>query len=569
MPLLNIKSKISDLNRLRKILTIVFEAGGNVLVGNFKLKYLVPWRCRIHCFFNPPKTKNCLLQMHGETKKISPQILKNVLEKLGPSFIKLGQVLSLRADIVGEEISKELSKLQSDVIPFSYKEARQTIIDELKAPPEKLFKSFEKKPVAAASLSQVHRAYLKNGTEIAIKIQRPKIKTIIEQDIHILFSLANLAERFMPELRPFQPLRIVKEFADWTLRELDFKVEGNNAERFRFAFKGNKHIKIPTIYWKFTTSRILSMEFVHGVRADDLKGIQALGADAKKLAINGVGAVFQQFLIDGFFHADPHPGNFFVLRNNALCFHDFGMVGYLTPEQRKELVSCFVAFAGKDMDGFLKHFMHLAQTSEKSDIPGFQKDISEILSELFFTPNQPSIAWAFFRLINKGARRKISFSADLALFGKAIITTEAMGLKLYPQFDLNKELQPFVEKALIAYLSPKKALQTLKTDIFDYLEFLKNLPDRTQNLLKKIENGDLNIKIDTKELLGIKTEFDRQNNLRILGGATIVLLSISLVFAYIEGIRSIAGIHLSTIGFVTSTLLLFWLVVNLIKKPKE
>ena len=507
--------------------------------------------------------------MIGETETLSPDVLRLVLEKLGPTFIKRGQVLSLRADVVGEKISEELAKLQSDVQPFSYESARQIIIEEFKTPLEKLFKSFEKKPVAAASLAQVHRAYLKDGTEVAVKIQRPNIRTIIEQDIHILFSLAHLAERFVPELRPYQPLRVIKEFADWTLRELDFKVEGNNAERFRFAFKDNPSINIPTIYWDLTTPRILTMEFMHGVKANDMAGIRKLDSNPKQLALNGLGAMFQQFLIDGFFHADPHPGNFFAMENNVLCLHDFGMVGHLTPDQRKELVSCFVAFEYKDIDSFLKHFLHLASTSKKSDVAGFQKDASEILSELFFTPNQPSIAWAFFRLINKGAQREVRFPADLALFGKAIITTEAMGMKLYPQFDINKELQPFVEKALKSYLDPAKALQTLKTDIFDYLGFLKTLPEKTQGLLQKIEKGDLAVKIDASELLGIKTEFDRQNDLRILGAVTIALFFVSLIFAYLEGSKSIGGVPFSAIGLIISALLFFWLVVRLIKKPRD
>lgn len=569
MNVLNLKNKISDLNRLRTILGIIFEAGGGILIEKMKLKYLVPWKCRIHCFFNPPQLSKCIVQMRGDDQKLSPEVLRIVLEKLGPTFIKLGQVLSLRADVVGEEISLELSKLQSDVSLFTYEEVRQIVIEEFRVSPEKLFKSFDKKPVAAASLAQVHMAHLEDGTEVAVKIQRPNIKPTIEQDIHILFSLAHLTERFVPELRPYQPLRIVKEFADWTLRELDFKIEGNNAERFRFAFKDNHYINIPIIYWDLTTPKVLTMDFIHGVKADDISGIRKLNSDPKQLALHGLGAMFQQFLIDGFFHADPHPGNFFAMKGNMLCLHDFGMVGFLTPEQRKELVSCFVAFESKDIDSFFKHFMHLATTSEKSDISGFQKDAAEILSELLFTPNQPSIAWAFFRLINKGARREISFPADLALFGKAIITTEAMGLKLYPQFDFNKEFKPFVERALRTYLDPRRALQTLKTDIFDYLGFLKTLPEKTQSLLQKIEKGDLEVKIDATELLGIKTEFDRQNDVRVLGTATIALFVISAAFSYLEGVKSIGGIKFSSIVLSISVFLLFWLGARIIKKPKE
>lgn len=563
-----ISGKIQDLHRLKTILAVIFEAGGGWWIKKMRLKYLVPWTCRLHCFWKRTEPKKCLMRMSRGKSIVSSKILREVLEKLGPTFIKLGQVLSLRADLVGEKISNELSKLQSDVRPFTYQEARRILTAELGQPPERIFKSIEKKPVAAASLAQVHRAYLKDGTAVAIKIQRPDILKIIEQDIHILFYLAHLAERFIPEIRPYQPWRVVKEFADWTLRELNFKVEGNNAERFRFAFKDNPHIKIPLIFWEYTTPRVLTMEFMTGIKADDLAGIKKLNINPRQLALYGVGAIFQQFLIDGFFHADPHPGNFFAMAGDILCLHDFGMVGYLNQGQRKELVSCFVAFVDKDIDNFFKHFLHLALTSEQSDVAKFQKDVSSILSEFLFSPNQPSVAWAFFRIINKGAESRITFPADLALFGKAIITTEAMGLKLYPQFNLNQELPPLVQKALNYYLNPQRALQTLKADIFDDLEFFKTLPERTRNLLQKIETGDLDVKIDPTELLGLKTEFDRQNDLRIIGAATIALFLISAFFAYFDGLRSIGGINLSAIGLLMSIMLFFWLIIKIIKKPR-
>ncbi len=553
---------------MRKILAVIFEAGGGILVEKVRLKYLVPWSCRLHCFFFPRSPKNCLVRMSAGKEIVSADVLREVLEKLGPTFVKLGQVLSMRADLVGEDISNELSKLQSDVTPFSYEDARRIIKEELKQEPEKIFKSIEKKPIAAASLAQVHRAYLKDGTEVAVKVQRPDIRKIIEQDIHILFYLARIAERFVPELRPYQPLRVVKEFADWTLRELDFKAEGNNAERFRFAFKDNEHVKIPLIYWDYTTPRILTMEFVHGVRANDLEGIKKLKVNSRQLALYGVGASFQQFFIDGFFHADPHPGNFFALKGGILCFHDFGMVGYLTAEQRKELVSCFVAFVDKDIDNFFKHFMHLAITSDESDIAGFQKDVAGILSEFFFSPNQKSIAWIFFRVINKGAEHNVSFPADFALFGKAIITTEGMGLKLYPEFDFNKELRPFVDKALRFYLDPRRAIKTLKTDIFDYLEFLKTLPERTQILLQKLEKGDMSVKFDATELLEFKKELDRQNDLRILGIVLAAVLLVTSGFFYLEGARTIWGIKLSTVGVAASAILFVWFIAKLRKRPR-
>ncbi len=567
MAVFGVTNKVSDLNRLRRILTVIFEAGGELLVEKVRLKYLVPWSCRLHCFFSPRSAKKCLIKMRGGKQSLSGDVLREVLEKLGPTFIKLGQILSLRADLVGEEISTELSKLQSDVAPFSYEEAREILTEELKQVPEQIFKSIDKKPIAAASLAQVHRAYLKDGTEVAVKVERPDIRKTIEQDIHIMFYLAHLLERFVPELRPYQPLRVVKEFADWTLRELDFKAEGHNAERFRFAFKDNKHIKIPLIYWTYTTERVLTMEYVHGVKANDLDSIKKLHIDARALALYGVGAVFQQFLIDGFFHADPHPGNFFAMEGDVLCLHDFGMVGYLTEDQRQKLVSCFMAFVDKDIDNFFKHFIRLAIVSDKSDITGFQKDVSNALSEIFFSSTRSSVAWIFFRLINKGTRKFISFPADLVLFGKAIITSEAMGLKLYPQFDFNKELEPFVKKAVRFYLDPRRALETLKTNVFDYMEFLKTLPERTQELLQKLEKGGLSVKFDAAELLEFKKELDRQNDLRILGVILAAVILITSGFFYLEGAKTLLGLKLSTVGVLVSAIIFIWFATKLRKQP--
>ncbi len=305
------------------------------------------------------------------------------------------------------------------------------------------------------------------------------------------------------------------------------------------------------------------MEFMHGVKANDIAGIEKLGVDRKKLALVGVDAIFEQVLIHGFFHADPHPGNFFALKDNVLCLHDFGMVGYLTEEQRKELVSCFVAFVDKDIDHFFKHFMHLAILSNQSDIANFQKDVSNILSEFFFSPNQPSIAGSFFRIINRGATHGISFPADLALFGKVVITTEAMGLKLYPEFNFNKELQPFVIKAFKFYLNPERIAESVKTDIFDYLAFLKTLPERTQKLLSQIESGELSVQVDSSELRDMMKEFNRQNDVRILGVVLVAVLIVTGVLLHLEGVRTIIGITLGKLGVIVSVILFIWLLIKL------
>ena len=561
--------KLADLNRLRKILLVVFESGGGLLVDRLRLKYLVPLWSRVRRWARRQPSGPDLMRMEGVQPIVSPPVLRTVLERLGPTFVKLGQILSLRADLVGEELSAELSKLHSDVGPFSCDTARQIVKDELGGFPEDVFRSFEDKPVAAASLAQVHRAWLKDGTEVAVKIQRPGIRKTIEQDVHILYYLASLAERFVPEWRIYRPRSIVKEFADWTLRELDFTAEGRNAERLRFIFKENPSITIPKIYWEFTTPRILTMEFSHGVKIDEIEKVLAFGLDPKQLASIGVDAFFQQFFIVGFFHADPHPGNFFVMPNGSLCLHDFGMVGYLDQASRQELLSCLISFVNQDIEAYTKHVLHLAITEERSDVAAFEKDVAAILSEFFFSEQPPSVAWAFFRVINRGAQNGIRFPADLALFGKALVTTEAMGLKLCPTFNINKELEPFLKKALKNYFSPTKAIQRIETNLLDYVGAVTDLPERVQNVLTKFEKGEIGIKLDAGDLQGIKREFDRQNDLRILGVVLTAVVFGTLGLLYVEGRTVLWGIPLSRLGIGVSLVLLVWFVVRLSQGPRE
>jgi ubiquinone biosynthesis protein len=558
--------RFADINRLRAILMITFESGGAVAIERLRLNYLLPLRHRLARFLKRPVEGAA---PPGEAMPwLSPPEIRALLERLGPTFVKFGQILSMRADLVGAELSDELSKLQNDVGPFPYETAREIIKSELGGYPEDVFASFDKVPVAAASLAQVHRAYLKDGAEVAVKVQRPGIRKIIEQDIHILLMLAGLAERFLPELRVYRPARIVQEFADWTLRELDFKAEGHNAERFRYIFRENPGIVIPKVYWDYTTPRILTAAFSHGVKVTDLDRIATFGVDRKKLASVGVDAFFQQFFVAGFFHADPHPGNFFAMPDGTLCLHDFGMVGYLDDASRRELLSCLIAFVNKDIEAYTKHLMHMAVVDEHSDVAGFAKDAAGILSEFFFSEHAPSVAWAFFRIINKASSRGIRFPGDLALFGKALVTTEGMGSKLYPEFDLNSELAPFVNSALKGYFSPKKAFEKLQTDMLDYAAAIKTFPDRVVNVLNKLESGEIGVKLDAGDLAGMKKEFDRQNDLRLLGMVLTAVVFATLGLLHFEGTTTVFGIQLSRVGLTVGAILLIWFLVRLRQGPR-
>ncbi|OGD29534.1 hypothetical protein A2W60_00195 [Candidatus Azambacteria bacterium RIFCSPHIGHO2_02_46_12] len=560
MEILNLKSKVEDLNRLRQIITVLFEAGFGFIIDRLRLRYLVPLRLRLSQRFKR-------LKAPAKPEIKPPQVrLRESFEKLGPSFMKLGQILSLRPDLVGFEYAKELEKLQSRAATFSFEQVEKIIQKEFGRPIETLFKSFEKKAFAAASLAQVHRAVLKDGTQAAVKVQRPNIEETIKKDIHILFFLAFLLEKYIPESKPLRPTQVVKEFAAWTMRELDFKVEATNTERFRYNLKDEPDIKIPKVYWDLTSQKVLTMEFVDGVKLDEEERLAKMKLSRELLASNAVKVLLKQFLIDGFFHADPHPGNFFVLKNNIICLHDFGMVGYVSPEMRSEMVSYFMSFINQDMENSLKHLLDVAEVREGSDVEGFKQEVSSILSAWFYSPAKESIATSFFKAISASVKYNIVFPSNLVLLGKAMLATEAMAKRFYPKFDFNEQFAAFVGMVYRSAFDPRAAAKDFQDNMFDYLAFLKKLPEHTLKLLEKFEKGDIGVKINIEEFIEVKEEIDRQNDVRILAGLTAITLLTSALVMNIEEAR-IFGISLGRIGLLIGFVLIIWLF-NLVRKNK-
>ncbi|HCB35865.1 TPA: hypothetical protein DEP31_00055, partial [Candidatus Azambacteria bacterium] len=427
-------------------------------------------------------------------------------------------------------------------------------------------KSFEKKAFAAASLAQVHRAVLKDGTQAAVKVQRPNVEETIKKDIHILFFLAFLLEKYIPESKPLRPTQVVKEFAAWTMRELDFKVEATNTERFRYNLKDEPDIKIPKVYWDLTSQKVLTMEFVDGVKLDEEERLAKMKLSRELLARNAVKVLLKQFLIDGFFHADPHPGNFFVLKNNIICLHDFGMVGYVSPEMRSEMVSYFMSFINQDMENSLKHLLDVAEVREGSDVEGFKQEVSSILSAWFYSPAKESIATSFFKAISASVKYNIVFPSNLVLLGKAMLATEAMAKRFYPKFDFNEQFAAFVGMVYRSAFDPRAAARDFQDNMFDYLAFLKKLPEHTLKLLEKFEKGDIGVKINIEEFIEVKEEIDRQNDVRILAGLTAITLLTSALVMNIEEAR-IFGISLGRIGLLIGFVLIIWLF-NLVRKNK-
>ena len=380
-------------------------------------------------------------------KMTRPIELRMILEELGGTFIKLGQLLSLRPDLIPKEYCDELSKLQDDIEPFSFEEVKHVIKAEFKKPINKLFKKFEKKPVATASIGQVHVARLKNNKKVAVKVMRPGIKALIHTDLEILEHLARLFKHHVKQ-NIVDPEEIFEEFKRYTENELDYLKEAYNIKRFYNNFKKERKIKIPRVYDKFTTHRVLTMEFVEGVEVRQIlihpKKYKRF--NRKKISELIVYSVMKQIFIDGFFHADPHPANVLV-KKDTIGFIDFGIVGKLDKELKEKMGLLFISLIHRDTNNLVKAFISLNLVDTDVDVNNLKKDLSDTLGEYYDTSlDRIDMAELFFKSLRVAKKHKIKVSRDFVLLGKALVTLQGVGIEFSPGFNLVQETHPFIEK---------------------------------------------------------------------------------------------------------------------------
>jgi ubiquinone biosynthesis protein len=367
----------------------------------------------------------------------------------------------------------------------------------------------------------------------------------------------------------------VREFADWTLRETDFEVEGANIDRFRTMFADEPSVVVPAVHWKYVTPALLVTELVEGVKIDDVPAMRKAGIDPEKLALVGLRAGFREFFIEGFFHADPHPGNLTALPPAAegegprLGMYDFGMVGNLSERSRYELLSCFSCFGNKDIEGYVRHVLDLAESVSDEGVAAFSRETSDVISGVLYKPTErKSVAYAFYKVVLSGAKHGIQFPTDLVLLGKAFLALETMGLALYPDIDLDATFRPLVIEALGRELSPARLSSAAQSEAFDSLYFLKHLPDRTKALFERLEKGTLGVKIDLQELHDLKSEFDRQNDVRVLSLMVVAMLAASAIVLRVDQEAAVLRMPLGVTGFIISSVLVLWLFMLIAKRPK-
>lgn len=453
---------LSDVKRFIQITFILYRAWFVYLLGKIPVVRLL--------FPGAPPT--------------APQRARETFERLGPTFIKFGQILAQRPDVVPQRYIDELEKLEDSVPPFDPEEAREIVVEEL-GPIQHVFDEFEEEPLAAASIAQVHRATLRNGDEVVVKVRRPGIKEQMEQDLDILKFLAKFGEHHIGFLENMRTYKAVREFARWTHDELDLKKEGRNGRILAENLEDEDRIKVPHIYMEHTTEKVLVMEYVEGVKSNDAEALQNMDIDEAEIAATAVRAGLKQVIRDGFFHADPHPSNFLISPDGDLIYLDFGMVGKFSKTMRRNLGLLVLHSLNEDVDAAIETIKRIGTVDDNADMDALREDLEDIMTLLkHSTIEEQSITMSLLNMARRANRHGVHLPPQITIMGKAMLTMEGIGLTIYPEFELGKEYKRVVEKLLWQLNSPKDLAETLLIDMAQNRDLLAKLPTKINNVME-------------------------------------------------------------------------------------
>ena len=499
-----------------------------------------------------------------------PVRIRLALEAMGPTFVKLGQVLSTRVDLFPPDWIAEFEKLQTNVPPTPFEDVLPQITDALGRPPDEVFRDLEPSAWAAASIAQVYRARLQDGTPVVLKVRRPGIRPIVEADLRILRSIAVVAERELPELRRFQPEQMVLQFAKSLGRELDLEQEARHQDRFARNFADDPTVVIPRIYWEFTSASMNVQQFIEGVPGQDLALVERAGLDRKILADRGAAAVLKMILIDGYFHADPHPGNVIYLPGNRVGMIDFGMVGRLSDTRRNQIVDLLAALSRHD-----EHGMMAVLLDWTDDAAVDESRLANDLGELVF--NYEHLALKDIQIgqllsdITAIMRsHSIVLPADLALLFKALITLEGLGRRLDPEFQLVPYLTPFVKRVLAERYSPRAVSRRMQRSVGGLLASLGGLPGDIVRLVRDARRGRMKIEFDLKRLDHFGHQIDRSASRLTMGVVTGSLIVGSSIVMTVSGGPELLGLPVfGLLGFLVAMLNSLWLIWSIWRSGRE
>ena len=542
-----VPARVRHLSRYREIATILARHGLGWLVAQLGLGERVPFQRG--WFGHPPR----------ETPYTQAEHFRMAFEDLGVTFIKFGQILSTRADLLPAAYIAEFSKLQDAAPPVTYGAVARVIEDEPGAPPEKIFAAFERAPRASASIGQAHAAQLKDGTRVIVKVQRPHVEALVERDLEVLADLAQFAARRVPLIEAYDPVSLVEEFA-YTLRnELDYTREGQNADRIRRNFVDDAAIYVPKVDWEFTTPRVLTMEEIRGVKINDLAALDAAGLDRHRVAENSVRIMLTEVFEHGFFHADPHPGNFFVISEEearaarqtrgertlsygdsvgaVIGLMDFGLVGRLDDELRDAMLRMAINLVRRDTERLVDEMVTLGIAHGPAGAvnrQGLKRDLDHFIGNYYDRPIKELAAGQVLDDVMRVAlRHRLQFPSDLMLLFKVIGMSEGLGVQLDPEFKLLEFAEPFFQKFWLESRSPRALAGKLAQSALDLMELAPDLPHRATRLMGELERGEIEIIVKHQGLDEALRELERVANRVTMGAITAALIvGLAMVMSY-------------------------------------
>jgi ubiquinone biosynthesis protein len=545
-----LKRTYRHLKRYREVIAILVKHGFGDLLHSLRLDQ------RLEAGFKG-------LMRHSPVVTTSrPERILLTVQELGPTFVKAGQYLSTRADVLPAEYLGELAKLQDRVPPFPAEEARRAVEEDLGRPIAKLFAHFDGRPLAAASIAQVHAAVLLDGREVVVKVQRPRIRGAVAADLEIMAHLAAMAERHLDEWRWRRPTRLVAEIARSLDREMDFSLEAAHVERFARQFAGDPTVRVPKVYRALSSARVLTLERMEGIKADDLAALERAGLDPRIVAERLADQYLAMIFTHGFFHADPHPGNLLIQPGHVVAYLDFGMTGRLDRATREALADVFLAVSERDQAALGQALLALADRDGDPDPRAFEDDVAELMDQYAYRPlNEWRLGRMLEQLFQTTARHHVRIPPDLFLMVKALTELESLTRLLDPGFDAVTASIPFIRRVHEERLAPRRIGERLALAGRETLDLLASAPGELRELIRQARRGRLLIEFEHKGLEPALSELDQISNrlaYAILLGS-LVIGSALMVHAglppFWRGV-SVLGVG----GFSLSALMGFWLL---------
>jgi ubiquinone biosynthesis protein len=473
--------------------------------------------------------------------------IRRALEELGPIFVKFGQILSTRPDLLPADIAKELVLLQDRVPPFPGSQARAIAERAYGCPLSEIFDTFDEQPLASASIAQVHAAKLKNGRDVIVKIVRPDIKRTIRRDIELMYTVAELAEKYWKESRRLRPREVVAEYEKTIFDELDLQREGASASQLRRNFADSKLLYVPEVFWDETRENVMVMERIHGIPICNVEDLKKAGVDLKKLSENGVEIFFTQVFRDSFFHADMHPGNIFVAPDGRYMAVDFGIMGSLSAEDQKYLAGNFLAFFRRDYRRVAELHVESGWVPEGTRVEEFEAAIRTVCEPIFQKPlSEISFGHVLVQLFHTARRFNMEIQPQLVLLQKTLLNIEGLGRQLYPNLDLWQTAKPFLERWMSEQFGVRGWVRSIRRNAIQWAEIIPELPALAHRLLKehKLEEDAERVHHDLRRL---QNEIGRTNRrtFRAIAGSTFILGAVLIFTAFSEDVMYFGPVPLA------------------------